>query len=51
MLIFAYIILIISLGCWIRSVYLCVKKHHSTYPMWIAYAFILIANLMIEVYK
>ena len=51
MLTLAYIILIVSLGYWIRSAYLCIKKHHSTYTMWIAYAFILIANLMIEVYK
>lgn len=51
MLIFAYIIMAISFCCWIRSVYLCLKKNHPIYPMWISYAFILIANLMIEVYK
>lgn len=51
MLIVSYIALIISFICWIYFVYLCVKKGNSPYPMWIACAFIWIANLMTHVYK
>ena len=29
MLIFAYIIMAISFGCWIRSMYLCLQKYHE----------------------
>ena len=51
MFIVSYIALIIAFICWMYFGYLFLKKDHSPYPMWIACAFVWIANVMIHIYK